>query len=81
MAEQIDHLICLAQLPHVQIRVIPFSRITPVALVGLLSFEREADLLYFETGSVGQLVDREDDDPQRIDNSLAREQLQRRNRR
>ncbi|CNF11441.1 Uncharacterised protein [Mycobacterium tuberculosis] len=63
MVGQIDHLIGWAQSPHVQIRVMPFDRITPVALVGgliLLSFEREADLLYFETGSVGHLVDRED---------------------
>ncbi|MGI5416652.1 helix-turn-helix domain-containing protein [Actinomadura luteofluorescens] len=63
MVDQIDHLIGAAQSPHIQIRVMPFHRITPVALVGgliLLSFEREADLLYFETGSVGQLVDRED---------------------
>jgi transcriptional regulator with XRE-family HTH domain len=63
MVGQIDHLIGLAQSPHVQIRVMPFERITPVALVGgliLLSFEKEADLLYFETGSVGHLVDRED---------------------
>lgn len=63
MVEQIEHMIGLAQSPHVQLRIMPFSRITPVALVGgliLLSFEKEPDLLYFETGSVGQLVDRED---------------------
>ena len=63
MVEQIDHLIDIAQSPHVQVRIMPFNRITPVALVGgliLLSFEKEADLLYFETGSVGQLIDRED---------------------
>ncbi|WP_329094544.1 helix-turn-helix domain-containing protein [Actinomadura citrea] len=63
MIDQIEHLICAAQSPHIQVRIMPFHRITPVALVGgmiLLSFEKEGDLLYFETGCVGQLVDRED---------------------
>lgn len=60
MADQINRMIDLAQSPHVQIRIMPFERVTPVALAGgfiLLSFEREDDLMYTESGSFGQLID------------------------
>ncbi|GAA2738453.1 helix-turn-helix transcriptional regulator [Actinocorallia aurantiaca] len=60
MAAQIDHLIGMAQSPQVQIRILPFDRITPVALIGgfiLLSFEREPELMYIESASFSQLVD------------------------
>jgi hypothetical protein len=63
MADQIDHLIGLAQSPHIQVRTMPFGRVTSVALGGgfiLLSFEKEADLMYIESGSVGQLIDSRD---------------------
>lgn len=60
MVDQIDHLIGLARTPHLQVRVMPFERVTSVALGGgfiLLSFEKDADLMYIESGRVGQLID------------------------
>jgi hypothetical protein len=41
----------------------PFERVTSVALGGgfiLLGFDKEADLMYIESGSVGQLIDSRD---------------------
>jgi transcriptional regulator with XRE-family HTH domain len=64
MGRQIDHLISLAQLPHVQLLIMPFERITPEALSGgliLLSFEKEPDLVYIESGVIGQLIDNKDE--------------------
>lgn len=64
MGEQIDHLISMARLPHVQLLIMPFERITPEALSGgliLLSFEKEADLVYIESGVIGQLIDDKDE--------------------
>jgi transcriptional regulator with XRE-family HTH domain len=63
MVDQIDHLIDMTQTPHVQIRVMPIVRVTSSALMGgliLLSFGQETDLLYIESGGVGQLVDSSD---------------------
>lgn len=60
MADQIAHLIETAEASHIQVRVLPYERITPVALMGsfiLLGFERADGLLYIETGCVSQLVD------------------------
>ncbi|MCO5970580.1 helix-turn-helix domain-containing protein [Actinoallomurus soli] len=59
MVDQVDHLIGLAQSPRIQVRIMPFDRVTPAALVGnliLLSFERESDLMYTEASDVGQLT-------------------------
>ena len=63
MVDQLDHLIGIAQSPQVQVRIMPFDRITPAALVGsliLLSFEKESDLVYTESGGVGQLTENRD---------------------
>ncbi|URM99384.1 helix-turn-helix domain-containing protein [Actinomadura madurae] len=63
MVDQLDHLINMARRPNVQILVIPFERITPLALGGgfiLLNFAREADLMYAETGGVSQLIEDRD---------------------
>jgi hypothetical protein len=41
----------------------PFERVTSVALGGgfiLLGFDKEADLMYIESGSVGRLIDSRD---------------------
>ncbi|MFD0856526.1 DUF5753 domain-containing protein [Actinomadura adrarensis] len=60
MVEQIDHLIGLAQSPMVRVHVMPFTQVTPSALIGgfiLLNFEKETDLLYSESGGIGRLVD------------------------
>lgn len=59
MVDQIDHVIGLARSPRVQVRIMPFDRVTPTALVGsliLLSFARESDLMYTEASDVGQLT-------------------------
>ncbi|MEU8125351.1 helix-turn-helix transcriptional regulator [Spirillospora sp. NPDC049024] len=64
MRKQIDHLISMARLPHVQLLIMPFERITPEALSGgliLLSFEKDADLVYIESGAIGQLIDDKDE--------------------
>lgn len=60
MADQITHLIEMTREPYVQVRVLPYERITPVALMGsfiLLGFERAEGLLYTEVGCVSQLID------------------------
>ncbi|MEU8125464.1 DUF5753 domain-containing protein, partial [Spirillospora sp. NPDC049024] len=59
MVEQIDHLVDMTQRPNVQVLVMPFDRITPLALGGgfiLLSFARDSDLMYTEAGHVSQLI-------------------------
>ncbi|WP_412516640.1 helix-turn-helix domain-containing protein [Actinomadura madurae] len=64
MVEQIDHLISVAGALHVQLLVMPFERITPEALSGgliLLTFGKEPDLLYIESGNIGQLIGDTDD--------------------
>ncbi|TDD85120.1 XRE family transcriptional regulator [Actinomadura darangshiensis] len=63
MADQIDHLVEMARRPNVRILVMPFERVTPLALGGgfiLLSFAREPDLMYVETGHVSQLIENKD---------------------
>ncbi|GAA4603828.1 helix-turn-helix transcriptional regulator [Actinoallomurus liliacearum] len=58
MVEQIDHLIGLARSPHVQLLIMPLDRVTPAALTGgfiLLSFERDEDLMYAESGTISLL--------------------------
>jgi len=63
MVDQIDHLIDMTQTPHIQIRVMPMMRVTSSALMGgliLLSFAQGTDLLYVESGGVGQLVESSD---------------------
>jgi DNA-binding XRE family transcriptional regulator len=63
MVNQIDHLIGIAQSPYVQVRIMPFVRITPASLAGsfiLLSFEKEADLMYVESGAVSLLLEAKD---------------------
>lgn len=63
MVDQIDHLIGLAQSPRVQVRITTFEKVTPVALGGgfiLLSFEKDADLMYSEAGRIGYLVENRD---------------------
>ncbi len=60
MTAQIDHLIAMAQTPSVQVRVMPFESVTPIALAGgfiLLSFPKDPDLMYTETGSVSQFIE------------------------
>ncbi|MEO3782207.1 helix-turn-helix transcriptional regulator [Actinocorallia sp. B10E7] len=60
MFDQIDHLIKMSRLPHVSVRLMPFERVTPPALVGnfmLLSFAKGTDLLYTEAGGVGNLTE------------------------
>ena len=52
-----------AQSPYVQVRIMPFVRITPASLTGsfiLLSFEKEADLMYVESGAVSLLLEAKD---------------------
>ncbi|GAA4241013.1 helix-turn-helix transcriptional regulator [Actinomadura meridiana] len=64
MADQIDHLVSMARRPNVQILVMPFDRVTPTALAGssiLLSFSKEPDLLYVESGTVSFLTDSRDE--------------------
>ncbi|MEU8341179.1 helix-turn-helix transcriptional regulator [Spirillospora sp. NPDC048832] len=64
MGKQIDHLISMARLPHVQLLIMPFERITPEALSGgliLLSFVKDPDLVYIESGAIGQLLDDKDE--------------------
>ena len=63
MVEQIDHLVDMARRPNVQVLVMPFMRVTPLALGGgfiLLSFPRDPDLMYTETGHVSQLIENKD---------------------
>lgn len=63
MAEQIDHLVGVAESPHVQVRVMPFTHITSASLGGsfiLLSFEKESDLMYVESGAVSVLLEARD---------------------
>nr|WP_279433578.1 DUF5753 domain-containing protein [Actinomadura sp. KC345] len=64
MARQIDHLINAARSPFVQVLIMPFERITTEALAGdmiLLSFEKEPDLVYIESGNIGYVIDNRDD--------------------
>ncbi|TDC59154.1 XRE family transcriptional regulator [Actinomadura sp. GC306] len=63
MADQIDHLISMAQRPNIQVLVMPFTRVTPLALGGgfiLLNFATEADLMYVEAGGISQLIESRD---------------------
>ncbi|MWA04721.1 helix-turn-helix domain-containing protein [Actinomadura sp. LD22] len=63
MADQIDHLIDMARLPNVQILIMPFERLTLAALAGgfiLLSFAKEPDLVYAESGSLSFMTERKD---------------------
>ncbi|WP_338740590.1 helix-turn-helix transcriptional regulator [Actinomadura luteofluorescens] len=59
MVEQIDHLVKMTRRPNVQVLIMPFERITPLALGGgfiLLSFVRDSDLMYTEAGHISQLI-------------------------
>ncbi|WP_433173862.1 helix-turn-helix domain-containing protein [Actinoallomurus sp. CA-150999] len=63
MVDQIDHLIGMTESPCVQVRIMLFERITSVALGGgfiLLSFEKDADLIYAESGRLSQLLEDRD---------------------
>lgn len=64
MVDQIDHLIGLARRPNVQILVMPFERVTPAELAGgfiLLSFAKEADLVYVESSAISAMTDNRDE--------------------
>jgi transcriptional regulator with XRE-family HTH domain len=63
MVDQIDHLIEMTRRPNVQVLVMPFERIAPLALGGgfiLLSFARDPDLMYTEAGHISQLFENKD---------------------
>lgn len=63
MTQQIDYLIGLMHSPCIQVRIMPFERVTPVALGGgfiLLSFPKDPDLMYIESGGAGQLIENRD---------------------
>ncbi|MEO3826207.1 helix-turn-helix transcriptional regulator [Actinomadura sp. B10D3] len=60
MAEQLDHLIGLEQSLHVDLRVLPYGRVSPAGLEGsfiLLSFVQDVDLMYIEAAGVSQLIE------------------------
>ncbi|MGI5203882.1 helix-turn-helix domain-containing protein [Spirillospora sp. CA-108201] len=64
MVDQIDHLVSMSRLVHVQVLVMPFEQVTPEALSGgliLLTFAREPELLYIESGNIGHLTGEPDD--------------------
>ncbi|MEO3782438.1 helix-turn-helix transcriptional regulator [Actinocorallia sp. B10E7] len=63
MAEQVERLICYAESPTVQIRVLPFAHATSLASEGsfvILGYAREDDLVYFENIGMGQLIEERD---------------------
>lgn len=60
MVEQLDHIIGYEHSLDVDIRLLPYGRAAPAGLEGgfiLLSFERDADLMYIEAAGVGQLIE------------------------
>lgn len=60
MRDQLDHLLCMAQTPHVVLQMLPFGKGEHPVMGGsltLLGFERGQDVAYTESSHSGQLVE------------------------
>lgn len=63
MAEQLRHLVELAEVPHIEVRVLPFSAVTPAGLDGKFTLLRLRDgdeCLYQEGPGFSQVIDETD---------------------
>ena len=60
MRDQLDHLLCMAQTPHVVVQLLPFDKGEHPVMGGsltLLSFEKGQDVAYTESSHSGELVE------------------------